>query len=306
MKTCANCGGANLDDAQFCQSCGRSLAGTEAAPLAPSMFGLSGEQPPPASPTQGPPAGGGASPMMKCPYCAEQIPSDATTCPLCRSGLGAGPAIASPVPAYPPPIPVATSGMAIASLVLGILGLAGIGSVLAVIFGHVALSKIRRSGGRLKGAGMALAGLILGYVVISIILLAAIAIPNLLRARMAANEASAVGALRQINSACVQYDSDYKGYPASLANLRPNPYYKPDRDAADLIDSVLAGGLKSGYTFQYEATDKDRYGRANGYQVWADPVNPGTTGQRHFFTDQTGVIRAEMNRRASAESPPLS
>lgn len=69
---------------------------------------------------------------------------------------------------YPPPYPYAqpvrTSGMAIASLVLGIVWVYWITSVLAVIFGHVALGEIKRSGGTVGGRGMAIAGLVLGYV----------------------------------------------------------------------------------------------------------------------------------------------
>ena len=70
--------------------------------------------------------------------------------------------------AYPSPAPIAaqarTNGLAIAALVLGILWLYGIGSILAIVFGHVAMSQIDRSGGSQSGRGMALAGAILGYV----------------------------------------------------------------------------------------------------------------------------------------------
>ena len=74
-----------------------------------------------------------------------------------------------------------TSGMAIASLVLSLLWIFGIGSILAIIFGHIARSQIARSGGRLKGAGIALAGLIIGYIMIAIVflgILAGIALPK--------------------------------------------------------------------------------------------------------------------------------
>ena len=264
MKTCANCGGTNLDDAQFCQMCGRSLAAAEAVPLAPSMLGQTGPQPP--SPT-----------------------SQAAPQP----------------PAAPPP---ETSGMAVGSLICGILFVFFPAAITAVVLGHISRSEIRRSAGRLKGDGMALAGLILGYVgisVIPILIIAAIAIPNLLRSRMAANEASAVSSLRTINVACVQYATQYKGYPASLANLGPSPYKTPDRGGADLIEATLAGGTKSGYLFRLEAHDDDNDGYADRYQVWADPVGTGITGQRHFFTDETGIIRARRVSPADAESSPI-
>src|SRR5262250_2319097 len=116
-------------------------------------------------------------------------------------------------------------------------------------------------------------------VVAIILIIAAIAIPNLLRSKMAANEASAVGSLRTLNTACITYSTTYgPGYPATAAT-------------ADLIDGVLAGGTKSGYTFVY-AAGAAVGGQIPTYTITADPVNRGTTGQRGFFTDQSGVIRA--------------
>src|SRR5216684_1903025 len=89
-------------------------------------------------------------------------------------------------------------------------------------------------------------------VVAIILIIAAIAIPNLLRSRMVANEASAVGSLRTINTACVTYSTTYgTGFPAALANLGPaNPATAAQ---ADLIDQVLVAGAKSGYSFTYVA-----------------------------------------------------
>lgn len=141
-------------------------------------------------------------------------------------------------------------------------------------------------------------------VVAIILIIAAIAIPNLLRSRMAANEASAVGSMRTINTACVTYSSTYgTGFPAALANLAPaNP---ATAAAADLIDQVLAAKQKSGYAFTYAA------GAAVGgviptYTLNADPISAGTTGQRHFFTDQSGVIRFDPGAVATVLSLPIS
>jgi len=80
---------------------------------------------------------------------------------------------ASNQPIYPLVQPVATktSGLAIASMVLGILWLYWVGSVLAVIFGHVALSQINKSGGTQQGRGMAIAGIVLGWVGVGTLLL---------------------------------------------------------------------------------------------------------------------------------------
>src|SRR5437667_222132 len=86
-------------------------------------------------------------------------------------------------------------------------------------------------------------------VVAIILIIAAIAIPNLLRSKMAANEASAVGSLRSLNTACITYSTTYGSYPAGLSNLGPGS--PATSTTADLIDSVLASGTKSGYSFAY-------------------------------------------------------
>jgi prepilin-type N-terminal cleavage/methylation domain-containing protein len=141
-------------------------------------------------------------------------------------------------------------------------------------------------------------------VVAIILIIAAIAIPNLLRSRMAANEASAVGSLRTINTAAVTYSTTYGiGYPGQLSNLAPKA--TADSTSADLIDSVLAGGTKSGYNFTYTAGSKDSAGNINDYTLVAKPVTFQTTGQRGFFTDQSGVIRADASGTASATSNPI-
>ncbi|HUJ40836.1 MAG TPA: prepilin-type N-terminal cleavage/methylation domain-containing protein, partial [Candidatus Acidoferrales bacterium] len=89
-------------------------------------------------------------------------------------------------------------------------------------------------------------------VVAIILIIAAIAIPNLLRSRMAANEASAVGSLRTINTACVTYSTTYGiGFPGALTSLGTSGGVSST--GAQLIDNVLAGGSKSGYTFTYTA-----------------------------------------------------
>jgi type IV pilus assembly protein PilA len=137
-------------------------------------------------------------------------------------------------------------------------------------------------------------------VVAIILIIAAIAIPNLLRSKMSANEASAVGSLRSINTACVSYSTTYgAGYPPTLVSLGPPA---PATAAnADLIDSVLAAGTKSGYTFVYTVGGVGN----TTYTNVADPVTRGTTGQRGFFTDQSGVIRFDAVATATVTSAPL-
>jgi hypothetical protein len=135
----------------------------------------------------------------------------------------------------------------------------------------------------------------------------AIAIPNLLRARLAANEASAVASLRTLNTAATTYSATYaKGFPPTLSSLGPPPGGgAPDANAAGLIDGILASGRKSGYVFTYIPGDSDPDGRVKAYGINADPIKPGNTGQNHYFTDQTGAIRMETDRPASEQSPPI-
>jgi len=139
-------------------------------------------------------------------------------------------------------------------------------------------------------------------VVAIILIIAAIAIPNLLRSRMAANEASAVGSLRTINTAAVTYSSTYpsSGYPANLKNLGTSG--AATSASADLVDSVLAGGTKSGYTFKFTG---DGNTPSTGYSIVATPISIGTSGQRGFFTDQSGVIRNDPTGAATSASAPL-
>lgn len=262
---------------------------------------------------------------MFCQACGKQIPDTAKFCEFCgkpttaTAPLPPAPpsAPAAPVrPATPsapgPAMPAKSSGMAIGSLFCGIFGFLFFPvSIVAVVLGHISRSEIRKSAGRRKGAGMALAGLIMGYLgiaVIPILIIAAIAIPNLLRARTQAGEVSAVGSLRTINTAAVTYFSTCPkvGFPPSLAAMGPTPSPSDScPDGANLIDPMLATGTKAGYVFTYAARDMDGNGSFDTYTLTADPVKPGNTGRRYFFTDESGVIRSEMNSPASASSPPL-
>ncbi len=127
-------------------------------------------------------------------------------------------------------------------------------------------------------------------VVAIILIIAAIAIPNLLRARISANEASAVASLRTINSAQISYNSAYPtvGFAATLSALGGTSCAPPTTSSACLIDTQLASGTKSGYSF----TMSGAAGTPNGaYQVRADPLVPNQTGTRYFCSFADGVIR---------------
>lgn len=137
-----------------------------------------------------------------------------------------------------------------------------------------------------------------------ILIIAAIAIPNLLRSKVSANEASAVGSLRTIMSATNAYSATYNiGFPSTLAKLCPA---KPATSAAaDLIDSVLCGGVKSGYTFSYVA-GAVAGGTIATYTLNGDPLSAGQTGQRRFYADQSGVIRFNASATAGIADKPIS
>jgi type IV pilus assembly protein PilA len=135
-------------------------------------------------------------------------------------------------------------------------------------------------------------------VVAVILIIAAIAIPNFMRSKMRANEASAVSSLRSITTADVVYSTTYNiGYPPSLAALGGSGSVI-DQTNAGLIDSVLSSGSKSGYTFTYAATSSDANGNVLTYSANADPVLQGTTGDTHFFVDQTSIIRSNQTAAA--------
>jgi prepilin-type N-terminal cleavage/methylation domain-containing protein len=146
-------------------------------------------------------------------------------------------------------------------------------------------------------------------VVAIILIIAAIAIPNLLRSRIAANESSAVGSMRTINTAQVTYNSSYPdvGFANTLAKLGPGADCSaPTSAGACLIDGTLAGATssataKSGYYF---SDPSDANSGATGYSFTGTPKAQGSTGVKTFYTDASGVIhfRNDGTAASSADS----
>jgi type IV pilus assembly protein PilA len=134
-------------------------------------------------------------------------------------------------------------------------------------------------------------------VVAIILIIAAIAIPNLLRARMAANESSAVGSDRTLNTAEITYNSTYPtfgfaqtllelGSPAGVACV-------PAQADSCLIDSVLTTGVKSGYNFAIGAGAAQAGGIYVQYEVSASPITENQTGIRSFCSVEDAVVRVQ-------------
>jgi len=125
-------------------------------------------------------------------------------------------------------------------------------------------------------------------VVAVILIIAAIAIPNFVRSKMRANEASAVSSLR-----------------STLASLGGTGAVINQTNAG-LIDSVLSSGSKSGFTFTYAATSSDSNGNILTYTCNADPSLVGTTGDDHYFVDQTSIIRINQTTVAGPNDTPVN
>ena len=138
-------------------------------------------------------------------------------------------------------------------------------------------------------------------VVAIILIIAAIAIPNLVRAKISANEASAANSVRKIATAEVAYDSAYpsQGYAPALANLGgPAIGCTPDSVTACILDSVLTSGSKSGYTFQaigFGSTPN------TSFVAGAAPQAFNQSGVRNFCVATDGVLR---NLSPAAATPP--
>lgn len=160
--------------------------------------------------------------------------------------------------------------------------------IVAIVLGHMSLSEIKKSSGRLKGEGIALAGLILGYLGIIfipiILIVAAIAIPNLLRARIAANEASAAASVRELVSAEISYQATHQnaGFTCSFSDLSRQ------------LDSQVAAGFKNGYAFFLQnCTAEKEGGPISKFQITAIPKVPNTSGRRAFCSDESSIIRLD-------------
>jgi prepilin-type N-terminal cleavage/methylation domain-containing protein len=141
-------------------------------------------------------------------------------------------------------------------------------------------------------------------VVAIILIVVAIAIPNFLASRMSANESSAVQETRAITTAEVVYNTQYQiGYSALLVHLGDSGPITSTN--AGLIDSILASGTKSGYSFTYVPLNVDAAGHFQSYTLNGNPMNPGYSGRKYFYTDQTAIMRFSVLAAATGADAPI-
>ena len=135
-------------------------------------------------------------------------------------------------------------------------------------------------------------------VVAVILIIAAIAIPNLLQAKMSANESAAAASIHAVSTANIAYSTanPLVGFAPTLPDLGPAP-------GQGYIDSALASGTKSGYKFTYVPDASSTPSTA--YTLAVDPVTRGVTGRRSFFTSEMNVIHYNGTAPATANDNVL-
>lgn len=152
---------------------------------------------------------------------------------------------------------------------------------------------------RTKTKGFSLIELLI--VVAIILIIAAIAVPSFLRSRMAANESAAVASIRTLNTAQISYSSAYPsvGFASALGDLSGTSCNPPSSTGACLIDTALAGGVRSGYTF----TLSNVTGTPNSaYNFIASPVLWNYSGIRYFCSYADAVVRASMTTISTCDN----
>jgi type IV pilus assembly protein PilA len=157
-----------------------------------------------------------------------------------------------------------------------------------------------------KRTGFSLIELLI--VVAIILILAAIAIPNLIQSKMSANEASAVQTLRDINTAESVYSVQFgAGFSPDLKSLGGTSGTATPANALLIPDPVAQPpNTKEGFSFIYVVTGNNGpNGSPSNYTVNANPINPGSTGRRWFFTDETFVIHYNTTGPSIANDPAI-
>ena len=241
---------------------------------------------------------------IKCLSCGFVGWADQETCKKCKASLTAPPGSPNYQSFFGTLIHERVKKhLAIHSAILGAInlctfGMLGVGAIAGVILSVVTLNKIKQRPDRYSGQGLATAGLIMSILSIALAvpfgIIAAIAIPNLLAARRAANEGSAMYVLRRIGSAEATYQDQRQTF-GTLEQLA----------ADELIDPATASGTRNGYKFKINISQPPD-GDAE-FEAIAVPADYPSSGRRSFLIDETGVIRAADSHGgdASRSDPPL-
>jgi type IV pilus assembly protein PilA len=196
------------------------------------------------------------------------------------------------------------NGTAVAALVVGIISFFTVsfllvGAFVGITLGIIALVKANRQPSVYGGKGLAMIGLVASALSVVIFIpfgmIAAIAIPNILAARRAANEGSAIRSLQTISAAQFAYQAKHLQY-GSIDQLKDE----------QLIESTLATGKRNGYSFSI-VVKPQLPGEPDGFDATAVPVEYRGTGIRSFYLNETGVIFAANKYGAAADAldPPL-
>lgn len=248
--------------------------------------------------------------MTICPQCQTQNSSGATYCIGCGQPLpgrtarpGGGSAGGGP-----------NKGMAMAAMILGIvslptLGCFLVGGITAIILGVIAIGRANKEPDVYGGKGMAIAGIIMAafsLVVGAIGIVAAIAIPSLLRARVSSNESAVIGDVRAVISAEVAYANENGGYYDTTECLVAPSGCIPGYSGTRFLDPVLteSGQLKHGYRRQLYLGPAPEGLNARvsptsvkSFAYVAEPMSVGQTGVRAFCGDDSGRVCYWTNGR---------
>jgi type II secretory pathway pseudopilin PulG len=136
-------------------------------------------------------------------------------------------------------------------------------------------------------------------VVAIILIIAMVAIPQMNKALMGARESGAVREIQAINTAQVQYNSQFGRYAQNLAELGPPASGAEGPNASGLLPANLASGKKGGHIFNLTLTP-------TGYAITVSPEKYNTDGRKNFYSDETAVIREKWSAElATAADPPI-
>lgn len=244
----------------------------------------------------------------KCAQCGFVGWSDVDNCKSCGAPLTQRSTyLPPPSPGYSTHYPAANQsegeqkGLAIAALILGILslftfGLLVVGAIMGIVLAIKAMSRVRTEPWKYGGRGIAIAGLVLSILSLTTapvgLVVAAIAVPNLMAARRAANEGSAMHSLRMISQAEAVYQSNFAKF-GTLEELA----------ASGLVDPNLGAGAKNGYNFTVTLDSAN----PDTFEVTGVPQDYRSSGTRSFYIDETFVMRGGDNfgGPSTKMDPPL-